>query len=280
MEVTSLTLSPVVLKSGSAVLSLALFSSVTMTSVASSTPPTTAPAAASSSTWLVAQSNVLCRIRTSRSNFTRRCTTQWTRDRYGNVITADPYIAGDSDPDLVDTLTRQQRQHAAFAQAQAAWTAAHPPAPPPVVRPVISQVVRPAPVSYTPSGGYGLWTPPPGHPAYYLSDYAGDPYSGFWGYCTWYAQYKRMDEHLMVLGNAGQWAYTATSHGLRTGTTPAVGATVVYQTSGLGHVAHVEQVLGGGWFLVSEMNMYWNGGGFGIVSWRYSQVAPGVTFIY
>jgi surface antigen len=271
-----------VLKSGSAVLSLALFSSVTMTSVASSTPPTTAPAAAaSSSTWLVAQDKVLCRIRTSRSSFTRRCTTQWTRDRYGNVITTDPYIAGAADPDLVDLLTPQQRERAAFLRQQAAWTAAHPPAPP-VARPV-SYAARPVQytvqVSYNPSGGYGLWTPPPGLPAYYLPDYAGDPNAAFWGYCTWYAQYKRMDERLMVLGNAGQWAYTATSHGLRVGTVPVAGATVVYQ-GGLGHVAHVEKVLGGGWFLVSEMNMYWNGGGFGRVSFRYSVAAPGVTFIY
>jgi surface antigen len=253
-----------------------------MTSVASSAPTTsTPPAAESSSTWLVAQKNVLCRIRTTRSSFTRRCTTEWTRDRFGKVITTDAFIAGEDASDLADLPSPQARAHSEFLRQQAAWTAAHP--KPVVARPLVSYVARPAPasvaVSYNPSGGYGLWTPPPGHPAYYLPDYAGDPNAAFWGYCTWYAQYKRMDERLMVLGNAGQWAYTASAHGLRTGTTPAVGATVVYQ-GGLGHVAHVEQVLGGGWFLVSEMNMYWNGGGFGRVSWRYSQVAPGVVFIY
>ncbi|HEY7985059.1 MAG TPA: CHAP domain-containing protein [Ktedonobacterales bacterium] len=279
-----MTLSPVVLKSGSAVLSLALFGSVTMTSASSSTP-TTAPApAVSSSTWLVAHDKVLCRMWTSRSRFARRCTTEWTRDRFGNIITTDPYVAGVAASDLADLPVPQDREHAEFLRQQAAWTAAHPPAPPRVViaRPMVSTVARPVasvPVSYNPSGGYGLWTPPPGLPAYYLSDYAGDPYSGFWGYCTWYAQYKRMDEHLMVLGNAGQWAYTAAAHGLRTGTVPVAGATAVYQ-GGLGHVAHVEKVLGGGWFLVSEMNMYWNGGGFGRVSWRYSFAGPGVTFVY
>jgi hypothetical protein len=221
---------------------------------------------------------------TSRSRFARRCTTEWTRDRFGNIITTDPYVAGVAASDLADLPVPQDREHAEFLRQQAAWTAAHPPAPPRVViaRPMVSTVARPVasvPVSYNPSGGYGLWTPPPGLPAYYLSDYAGDPYSGFWGYCTWYAQYKRMDEHLMVLGNAGQWAYTAASHGLRTGTVPVAGATAVYQ-GGLGHVAHVEKVLGGGWFLVSEMNMYWNGGGFGRVSWRYSFAGPGVTFVY
>jgi surface antigen len=277
VEVTSLTLTPVVLKSGSAVLSLALFSSVTMTTVASSTPTTAPVAAVSSSTKLVAHDNVLCRIRTTRSSFTRRCTTHWARDRFGGIITDDPIVAGDMASDMADLPTAQQREHAEFLRLQAAWAAAHP--KPVVVARPLSYVTMPQ-VSYNAAGGYGLWTPPPGHPAYYLPDYAGDPNAAFWGYCTWYAQYRRMDERLMVLGNAGQWAYTAASHGLRTGTVPVVGATVVYQNSGLGHVAHVEQVLGGGWFLVSEMNMYWNGGGFGRVSWRYSVVAPGVTFIY
>ena len=49
---------------------------------------------------------------------------------------------------------------------------------------------------------------------------------------------------------------------------PAVGATVVFQphvqgASSAGHVGHVEKVYGNGWFLISEMAFYWNGGGFG-----------------
>ncbi len=87
------------------------------------------------------------------------------------------------------------------------------------------------------------------------------------------------------LGMASQWAANAPRYGLRTGTTPVVGATAVFQPgvegagSG-GHVAHVEQVLGGGWFIVSEMNFGLNGGGWGRVDWRYAYVAPGVAFIY
>jgi surface antigen len=105
------------------------------------------------------------------------------------------------------------------------------------------------------------------------------------GYCTWYAQYRRQDERLMVLGNAAQWAWNAGAHGLRTGSVPAVGATVVFQpgvlgASSLGHVGHVEAVYSGGWFLISEMNMHWNGGGFGRVSFRYIHTMPGVSFIY
>lgn len=124
-----------------------------------------------------------------------------------------------------------------------------------------------------------------GHPAYAMWDYRGDPNAGFFGWCTWYAQYRRLDEPLMRLGNAYQWAWNARAHGLRTGTTPAVGATVVFQpgvqgASGLGHVGHVEQVYANGWFLVSGMSVYWNGGGWGRVSFVYAHTGYGVSFIY
>ena len=124
-----------------------------------------------------------------------------------------------------------------------------------------------------------------GRGAYGMSDFRGDPYSGLFGQCTWYAWYRHQGEPLMQLGNAGQWAYSARAHGLRTGSTPAVGATAVFQpgvqgAGGGGHVAHVERVLGGGWFLVSEMNFYFNGGGWGRVSYRYAHSGAGVSFVY
>jgi surface antigen len=49
---------------------------------------------------------------------------------------------------------------------------------------------------------------------------------------------------------------------------------------GAGHVAHVEAVYPGGWFLVSEMNFYWNGGGWGYVDYRFAHEGWGVVFIY
>jgi surface antigen len=139
--------------------------------------------------------------------------------------------------------------------------------------------------SKPPSGTPGAWTPVPGHPSYSMSDFAGDPWSQYFGVCTWYAWYRHQNEPLMRLGNAAQWPSTAPSHGLRVGSTPAVGATVVFQpgvegAGGGGHAAHVEAVLGGGWFIISEMNFYWNNGGWGRVDWRYAYVAPGVSFIY
>jgi surface antigen len=124
-----------------------------------------------------------------------------------------------------------------------------------------------------------------GHPAYAMHDYRGDPNARFFGSCTWYAQYRRMDERLMGLGNAAQWAYNAPRHGLPTGRTPRVGATVVFQpgvqgASGLGHVGHVEAVYANGWFLESAMSTYWNGGGWGRVSFVYAHAGSGVSFIY
>lgn len=106
-----------------------------------------------------------------------------------------------------------------------------------------------------------------------------------WGQCTWWAAQQRLDENLEGLGNAAQWAYNAPAHGLRTGTTPVAGATVVFQggvqgASSLGHVSHVVTDYGNGSFLVSEMNYYSNGGGFGLVSYRVAYVGAGVSFIY
>jgi surface antigen len=137
--------------------------------------------------------------------------------------------------------------------------------------------------SYTP-GLYNPWAAPPGHPAYALSDFAGDPYSSVYGQCVWYAWYRHRSLPLLQLGVSGQWVANARRLGLRVGYSPWVGATVVFQpnvqgASASGHVGVVEQVLGGGWFLISEMNFYFNGGGFGRVSYRYAHVGAGVAFI-
>jgi surface antigen len=105
------------------------------------------------------------------------------------------------------------------------------------------------------------------------------------GQCTWWAQQTRMSENLRGLGNARYWAGNAPARGLRVGYAPVVGATVVFQpwVQGAGkdgHVAHVLALYPGGWFLISEMNAYGNGGGWGRVSFRYVHAGPGVAFIY
>ena len=124
----------------------------------------------------------------------------------------------------------------------------------------------------------------PGHPAFGMSDVGGYYYWAF-GQCTWWAQYRRQGENLTHMGAAMYWAAGAAARGYRVGSTPRAGATVVFQpgvqgAGGAGHVAHVVAVYPGGWFLQSEMNFYWNGGGWGRVDYRYAHVGWGVAFIY
>jgi surface antigen len=116
-----------------------------------------------------------------------------------------------------------------------------------------------------------------------MHDFAGDPNHRYFGVCTWWAWYNQQSEG--ILGNGKDWTRNAKARGYPTGETPVVGATVVFQpgvegASALGHVGHVEEVLTGGWFVISEMNFYWNGGGWGRVDYRYVQMEPGVSFVY
>ena len=166
------------------------------------------------------------------------------------------------------------------------------------VKVIVKAIPQPTPVPVRPAmAGPGVlaapfqpWPPTdpymfvPGHPAFGMSDPSGYYWWAF-GQCTWWAQYKRQDENLTHLGNALYWATGAAQRGLRVGTVPVAGATVVLQpgwqgAGGDGHVAHVEAVYPDGWFLVSEMNYYWNGGGWGRVDYRYMHTGPGISFIY
>jgi surface antigen len=107
-----------------------------------------------------------------------------------------------------------------------------------------------------------------------------------WGYCTWWAAHTQPTENLSRLGNAYLWATHARTRGLSTGSTPRVGATVVFApwvqgAWSLGHVAHVIAVSGNR-FEISEMNFYGGTprGGFGKVDYRWATAGSGVTFIY
>lgn len=78
-----------------------------------------------------------------------------------------------------------------------------------------------------------------------------------YGQCTWYAKERRPDIPNMM-GNAGQWLYTAQSQGMPTGSTPKPGAVAVDQSGFFGHVAVVEEVRGNT-VIVSDMNYDWAG---------------------
>jgi surface antigen len=130
----------------------------------------------------------------------------------------------------------------------------------------------------------------PGHPTVRAG--APDGYY-FWTYgqCTYHAVIRRRQDHRLPYrdmrrsSDAKFWLEAAQQRGFPTGVTPVAGATVVFQahtqgSAGGGHVAHVEEVYPDGWFLVSEMNFYANGGGWGMVSYRHARAGNGVAFIY
>ncbi len=149
--------------------------------------------------------------------------------------------------------------------------------------PVVSTTPQPTAPPYSTDGPYSSSTPPPGYSSFAVTEPSPDPWGSF-GQCTWWAQNKRPDENFLGLGAAANWASGARARGFTVTSTPAANATVAFApgaqgASSAGHVSHVEQVLTGGWVLVSEMNFYWNGGGWGRVNYRYVHVGAGVWFI-
>lgn len=158
------------------------------------------------------------------------------------------------------------------------------PAPTPVPTKAPEPNISPAPLSpWPPADQFSVY--PPGRSSFGVS-YPSDGYYGkSFGQCTWWAQNERRDENLQGMGNARYWAGNAVGRGYRVDSTPAPNATVVFQpgiqgAGGAGHVAHVIAVYPDGWFLISEMNFYWNGGGWGRVDYRYAHTGSGVQFIH
>ncbi len=136
----------------------------------------------------------------------------------------------------------------------------------------------------TPPPPYGYFIAPPGFDSFGVQDYYGDPFGGSFGQCTWWAQHKRPDQDYKGMGDAWAWLYSAPQRGYKVSSTPSANATVIFEpgvesASGIGHVAHVEQILPNGWILISEMNFFWNNGGWGRVDYRYITAGPGVYFI-
>ena len=99
-----------------------------------------------------------------------------------------------------------------------------------------------------------------------------------YGQCTYYVASRR---DVSWGGNA--WAWYGNAAGIRPeGHVPVEGAIVVFDIGWLGHVAYVEHVNPDGSFLVSEMNYYANGGGWGLVDRRTVAANDGtiIGFIY
>jgi surface antigen len=105
---------------------------------------------------------------------------------------------------------------------------------------------------------------------------SGSRYNGYpWGWCTWYAAYRRnVPGHW---GNAGRWLASASAAGYATGSEPRAGAIIVTRETWLGHVGYVESVHGDS-ITISEMNYK----GWGIISSRtisrYNPVIKGYIY--
>lgn len=80
---------------------------------------------------------------------------------------------------------------------------------------------------------------------------SGNMYS--WGQCTWGV--KSLANWVGTYwGNASQWGYSAAAEGFNVGTTPVVGAIIVFNDGGYGHVGYVTDVRSDGMIQIMESN--------------------------
>ena len=102
------------------------------------------------------------------------------------------------------------------------------------------------------------------------------------GECTWGA--ASLASWIPAgLGNADTWVTRAISAGLPTGSSPAVGAAMVFDSSypgsgGYGHVGIVQSIGAGGFPVIKEMNAGRGGGGFGLYD-NYQTTAYDAGFV-
>ena len=135
-----------------------------------------------------------------------------------------------------------------------------------------------------PAPFFGIQSQPQDTDCCGLHDTQYNPYPCSGGNCTWYAAYKRDDlpYQNQSWGNAKDWITNARSVGYPTGTTPQVGAIVVFQPgvqgadSTYGHVAYVEQVYSSTSFRVTSQSWLGNC----VLSNYTAYTGTGVDFIY
>lgn len=104
--------------------------------------------------------------------------------------------------------------------------------------------------------------------------------------CTWWAnqRYHTLTGAYVPWtrnANAWQWVSRAYQYGWKVSSVPSAGSIIVLQpwvqgAGGLGHVAVVERVLGGGRVIASNMN--WGGNGARVVNVTF-RAGPGVSFV-
>lgn len=196
------------------------------------------------------------------SNGSYHCTQHWHRSG-GRLISDNPawvpnYGSSGSAPSSTLTHAAGQGAPAPSRSVQAANSAG-----------------EPCRSSQYFSGMPSQWQVPP---SCYAGIYSINPrnyvYRSGFGWCNWWPEVMNPSRPDLLWGRYPR------------GTTPRPGATVVFApgvqgASSGGHYARVVAIYPGGqWFLVSEMNFYWRGGGFARVSYRYVHTGGGISFIY
>lgn len=121
-------------------------------------------------------------------------------------------------------------------------------------------------------GQISQWTVPQGcYSQIFSPNPANYPSRPSWGWCNWWPE-------ALHPGDAG---YSAL-HGAVDGA-PHSGDVVhfnagVQGAGGAGHYAQVVAARSDGWLLITEMNFYWRGGGFGRVDYRFVHTGAGVWY--
>jgi hypothetical protein len=125
------------------------------------------------------------------------------------------------------------------------------------------------------NGVPSLWAVPPScYGGVYSINPANYVYRPGFGWCNWWPEVMNPSRPDLLWGRYAR------------GPTPRPGATVVFApgvqgASAGGHYGRVVAIYpGGGWILISEMNFYWRGAGWGKVNYRYVHLGPGLNFIY
>jgi surface antigen len=124
-----------------------------------------------------------------------------------------------------------------------------------------------------------------GYNEFFRNTYLGNQFP--WPQCTWWANERYHQLHGIYVPwrtNSNAWQWTARAHDFRwhVSGTPAVGWIMDLQpwvqgAYGLGHVGVVEKVLGGGYFVASNLN--W-GSHPTVVTYVTFHAGSGVTFIH
>lgn len=117
------------------------------------------------------------------------------------------------------------------------------------------------------------WTIPSGcYSRIYYPNVRNYPARPSYGFCNWWPEELNQ-----------RYSGSTVLH-LTRYSTPRIGAVIWFNpytqgASGDGHYAEVIAIHGN-WLLITEMNFYWRGGGFGRVDFRFIHTGYGVSFMY